>query len=122
MEYLITLSSCGNPDKKPHPDAYKENYVRLDKCFCSKEDLEKLYNGKEYWNKYPEEWKKWEDEGFGHSIDDDGHIQRYFNDVGWFINIDGEKKLISFLRENKGKLEVFNGQPTITLYKNEASL
>lgn len=118
-EFVIILSA-GNGNKKPFPSAYRKKYVQKEKLFCK--TVEELYSGKEYYNMYPIEWEKWEDVGFGHRIDDDGFICRFVEKDEWFICFNDVAEILDFLKNNKGKLEVYNDQPIITLYKNEVDL
>ena len=84
MEFMVTRTS-GWSDGKPCNEAYAKNYMR--------KDIRTLKSFEEYDNRFRDNFL---DTGINHKINDDGYIEREFEDEGWFVEIDTLEELLEF--------------------------
>ena len=84
MEFMITRASCWD-NVKPCNEAYAKNYMW--------KDIRTLKSFEEYDNRFRDNFL---DTGINHKINDDGYIEREFEDEGWFIKIDTLEELLEF--------------------------
>ena len=84
MEFMITRASDW-ANVKPCNEAYAKNYMR--------KDIRTLKSFEEYDNRFRDNFL---DTGINHKINDDGYIEREFEDKGWFIKIDTLEELLEF--------------------------
>ena len=84
MEFMITRASDW-ANVKPCDEAYAKNYMR--------KDIRTLKSFEEYDNRFRDNFL---DTGINHKINDDGYIEREFEDEGWFVEIDTLEELLEF--------------------------
>ena len=84
MEFMITRASDWD-NVKPCNEAYQKNYMR--------KDIRTLKSFEEYDNRFRDNFL---DTGINHKINDDGYIEREFEDEGWFVKIDTLEELLEF--------------------------
>ena len=84
MEFMIARTS-GWSDDKPCDEAYAKNYMR--------KDVRTLKSFEEYDNRFRDNFL---DTGINHKINDDGYIEREFEDKAWFVKIDTLEELLEF--------------------------
>src|SRR5699024_7686161 len=83
-ECLVTRTSDWSYSK-PCDEAYAKNYMR--------KDIRRLKSFEEYNNRFKDNLI---DTGINHKINNDGYIEREYEDKSWFIKIDTLEDLLEF--------------------------
>lgn len=79
------ISSYGDDEVAPCEEAYKKEYIRKDvRTFGSFEQFD---------NKFRVNFK---DSGKNHRINEEGFIEREFDEEGWFVEVDSLEELMEF--------------------------
>lgn len=88
MKFLLTRTSTGVEESKPHEKAYLDTYIRVDTR--SVDDPSKCH--------YDFDRETWYTEGTNHRVEN-GFIMRDIKECAWYINFNTLEELIELKKE-----------------------